>query len=109
MAVNPVAFSGMIQNTHDVSSVKTQADQRPLVQQDLVANATRVEARQSTQQVADTPESAKDTFDPSEGGDGTGYEGNKNRKKKQGEKEKKPVVHGVVKQKNGRISFDASV
>lgn len=109
MAVNPVAFHGMIQNTHDLSSNKTQADQRPVIQQDQAALTVQQDARASTQQVGNTQQSAQDTFDPSEGGDGTGYEGNKNKKKKNEGKDKKPIKDGIVTQKNSRMSFDASI
>lgn len=107
MAVRPVEFTGMIQNTHEVSANRTNDMHRPMNEQQQMAMQTAQQAAVSTTQVSESQQSETDSFDASDG-DGSGYEGNQNRKKK--EKEKKNIVSdGAVIKKDGRTSFEVTV
>lgn len=108
MAVRPVEFQGMIQNTHELSQARNAEQQRPHIQQDqaMLANHQNVQTQATT--VSESKQSATDTFDSSEG-DGTGYMGNRgNRNKKEKEKKKK-VLDGAIIKKNNYGSFNAEV
>ena len=108
MAVRPVEFTGMIQNTHGASANRATEQNRPQVQQEQTAISNQQQAAVSTTQVSESEASAQDSFDPQDGGDGTGYQGNKNKKNKEKEK-KKMVSDGVVRVKSKHSSFNISV
>lgn len=108
--VRPVEFQGMIQNTHEPALQRREESQRPLNQQMQAASENTRQTELSRTQVSSSEESGKDTFDPERGGDGTGYSGNRGRKKEDKEKEKKgPVGDGVIRAKNKPGSFSVTV
>lgn len=109
MAVRPVEFQGMIQNTQELSSLRSNEQQRPLIQQENAATANQQAVETSNQQVGESEQSGENKFDPSRGGDGTGYAGNRGGKK-DGEKKKAAAKpEGVVRIKNGHKSFEVTV
>lgn len=108
MSVRPIEFSGMIQNTHEVTTNRNNELQKPMVQQEQVSVANQQAAELSLSQVAGSEESSRQTFNPEDGGDGSGYQGNRNKTKKEAqEKKKKPEGKIVMKGQQG--GFNATV
>ena len=108
MAIRPIEFTGMIQNTTEISHTKAVEQHRPQEEQEQAAMYNAHRSAVSTSQVSDTKETAKDKFDPSHGGDGTGYRKEGDKKKKDKGK-KKGGPDGEVKLRDKRITFDTSV
>lgn len=106
MAIRPVEFQGMIQNTQEISQNRNTEQQRPMIQQDQVANQNQQQVQLARSQVSESEQSEKNNM-ADNGGDGTGYEGNRGNKREK--KEKKKVSEGMVRIKNAPKSFDASV
>lgn len=112
MAVRPVEFQGMIQNTHEPALQRKEEQQRPLNQQMQAAQENTRQTELSRTQISGSEESERDKFDPERGGDGTGYAGNRGKKKEDKEKEKEkkgPIGDGVVRIKNKPGSFSVSI
>lgn len=110
MAVRPVEFQGMIQNTFEPTANKSNEMQRPMAQQDQINTANQQAASLSTTQVGESEQSSENNFDPSRGGDGSGYTGNRDRKKNEEEKKKKVAVpEGSIRVKSKIPSFEAKV
>ncbi len=107
MSIRPIEFTGMIQNTTEISHTKAVEQHRPQAEQEQAAMYNAQRTAVSASQVSNTKETAKDKFDPSRGGDGTGYKKDGDKKKK--DKEKKAGFDGAVKLRDGRTTFDTSV
>ena len=108
MSIRPVDFNGMIQNTHEVGNMKSQENQKPVIQQENVAVTIQRETNQVSRQVNDNSHTSEEEFRfEDKDGDGTGYEGNKNHKKKE------HTAHlesdGSVSIKNDHGSFDIKI
>ncbi len=107
MSIRPIDFNGMVQNTSELSVTHGQEEQKPVVQQDLVTVEIKHQADTSTTTIKEQENVAENDSD-AEGGDGTGYQGNRNRKGgKPSHKEK--MSDGSVRVKSGHPSFDISV
>ncbi len=105
MSIRPVDFNGMIQNTHEVSTAKTQEDQKPVVQQQNIQSEFVKEEMHAQQQVGETEESRQEAFRYGDKkGDGSGYE-----KKEQKKKKKKESDDGKVFVKGKYHSFDVKI
>lgn len=107
MSIRPIDFNGMVQNTSELSTTKAQDDAKPLVQQDFATTEMKQEAEAVTTTVQEHDNVAENDSD-AEGGDGTGYEGNKNRKKNPKKKTEK-MGDGSVKVKSKHPSFNITV
>lgn len=111
MSVRPIQFNGMIQNTHEVASTRTQENNKGEMQQ---VNAS-VEMTRQDEQKATTVKSKDDadgseyTFDRE--GDGKGYEGNKKKKEenKDGKVAKTTSKDGAVFVKHAVSSFSTTI
>ena len=107
MSIRPIDFNGMVQNTSELSTTKSQEEQKPLVQQDFATTVTKQEAEQSTTTVQEYDNVAENESD-AEGGDGTGYQGNQNRKHNPPKKSQK-MGDGSVKVKPKHPTFNMTV
>ena len=107
MSIRPIDFNGMVQNTSELSVTHTQEEQKPVVQQDFVTVEIKQESEVSTTTIKEQDNVAENDSD-AEGGDGTGYQGNRNRKgEKKSPKEKMP--DGSVRVKSDHPSFNMTV
>lgn len=107
MTIRPVDLNGMLQNTHEVSTIKNNEDQKPIVQQQNIGVLVSQQTREAGSKVQQADESAREDFRYDEReGDGSGYQGQKNKKKKQNKKENSD---GQVMVKNARKSFDIKI
>ena len=106
MSIRPIDFNGMIQNTNNVHQAKAQDDSKAVLQQsNLMIQGEEREAEQNTQ-VQRRDDASKEQFNPNEGGDGTGYQGNQGRK----QKKDKVVKKDVIRKKNEyRGSLDIKI
>ncbi|MCR4673820.1 MAG: hypothetical protein K5675_02325 [Lachnospiraceae bacterium] len=107
MSIRPIDLNGMVQNTSELSTTKSQEDQKPLVQQDFATTEMKQEAEVSTTTIREQDNVAENDTD-AEGGDGTGYEGNRNRKQTPKKKTEK-MGDGSVKVKPKHPHFNMSV
>ncbi|MBR1391982.1 MAG: hypothetical protein IJ567_11205 [Lachnospiraceae bacterium] len=103
MSIRPVDFNGMIQRTQDVGTIKQQEDHKPLIdQQNIQIEVEREEYRHSEQvQSKDNADGKENNLD-AKNGDGSGYQGNKKKKKKSG-------PEGGVFRKNRSQGFDMKI
>lgn len=83
MSIRPVDFNGMIQQTHDVSTMKQNEDNRPLVQQhNIQLQEQQQEERVQNQiQRSDPKREEEYRYDQKKHGDNR-YGGNKQKKRK---------------------------
>jgi hypothetical protein len=107
MSIRPIDFNGMVQNTSELSVTHGQEEQKPVVQQEFVAVEIKHQAETSTTTVKEQENVAENESD-AEGGDGTGYQGNRNRKGNKSSKKEK-MSDGSVRVKSSHPSFDMSV
>lgn len=83
MSVRPVDFNGMIQRTNDVSQMKTQEDQKPMVDQQMIQHQVSAREQQILHQVVQSNESSQmdNHADAREEGKGKYYKNESSRKK----------------------------
>lgn len=88
MSIRPVDFNGMIQRTQDVSTLKQNEDNRPVVEQQTIFSQEMKKAEQNLHQVvhAREKENAGYRYDAKEKGNGR-YE--KEERKKKDKKQQK--------------------
>ncbi len=108
MSIRPVEFNGMIQQTHDVSTMKQNEDNRPMVQQQNIQFQEQQQEQrvQSQIQRADQKKDEEYRYDRKERGKG-GYGGSKQKGKQK--KEDEPVEDGKVIFKGHSSSFDMKI
>lgn len=106
MSIRPVDLNGMIQRTQDVSTVKQQQDNKPVVEQQVILSHETKQTERRLQQVNQAQEKENDgyRYDAKEKGNGH-YEGNGSKKKnaKKGQKGEKVI------QKNQSFGFDIKI
>lgn len=106
MSIRPVDFRGMIQNSQEISNVKANEDNKPLVHQQNIQTTVAKEAQQQSSTVRDMEETRQQEYDYEEGdGRQSGYGRNSKEKKK---KQKKKMGDGAVIKKE-RPSFDMKI
>lgn len=107
MSVKPLVMNGMIQSTQDISAMKQNEDNKPIVQQQNIQIHQRQQEEHLQQQVQKSQESEREEYryDAREKGNNN-YEGN-SRKKKQHKKETEE--DGKVIFKGQGSSFDVKV
>lgn len=100
MSIRPVDFNGMMQRTQDVSTIKQNQDNRPVVEQQTIQAEQVKQEQQLSQKVIKAKEKENDAYryDAKEKGNGS-YEqsGDKKQKKKQKNEDKvmiKGQTHG---------------
>ena len=107
MSIRPIDFNGMVQNTSELSVTHTQEEQKPVVQQDFVTVEIKQESEVSTTTIKEQDNVAENDSD-AEGGDGTGYQANRNKKgSKSSRKAKMP--DGSVRVKSSHPSFNMTI
>ncbi|MCR4610866.1 MAG: hypothetical protein K5644_03095 [Lachnospiraceae bacterium] len=105
MSLSPINFNGMIQNTAEVGNIKAQEDARPEVNQSNMQAVFNQEEEHESRSVNQLEEKTNQ-YDLGDGKGNGGYQGGKKKKKKREEEKKSD---GVVKKKDGHVSFDMSV
>lgn len=103
MAVGPVTLNGMIPRTQDVSALKQNEDNKPLVEQQNIQVQLKHQEDRQLKQVnhADDANQQKKKYDAKEKGSNE-YHGQQKKKKKQDEKNKV-----IYKQESG--CFDMKI
>ncbi len=109
MTIRPVVLNGMIQRTDDVSVIKHQEDQKPIVDQQNIQVQVRKEEQQMTQSVRDASESElmDQRYDAREEGKGK-YQKRGGKKNSQKSKVSTISEDKVIKKNQGG-SFDMKV
>ena len=108
MSIRPVDFNGMIQRTQDVSTLKQNEDNRPVVEQQTIFSQEMKKVEQNLHQVvhAREKENAGYRYDAKEKGNNE-YEGESGRHKKRREEE--PENEGKVILKGQGSHFDIKI
>ena len=106
MSVRPIDFNGMVQNTSELANTRVNEEQKPLIQQDVVSVEIQQESEVSTTTIHEQSNIEENDTD-AEGGDGTGYQGN--RQRKQNARKKDKMGDGTVKVKSDHPHFNMSV
>lgn len=101
MAVGPVTLNGMIPRTQDVSALKQNEDNKPLVEQQNIQVQLKHQEDRQLKQVnhADDANQQKKKYDAKEKGSNE-YHGQQKKKEKQDEKNKV-----IYKQESGRFDM----
>ena len=101
MAVGPVTLNGMIPRTQDVSALKQNEDNKPLVEQQNIQVQLKHQEDRQLKQVnhADDANQQKKKYDAKEKGSNE-YHGQQKKKKKQDETNKV-----IYKQESGRFDM----
>ena len=107
MSIRPVDFNGMMQNQQNVSNVKHNEDQKPLLQQqqEFVTVAKQEEALARQVVNKDNLNREEYKFDARDGGQNE-YQDNRKKKK---EKQKEKMEDGHVRVKGMSGGFDMTV
>lgn len=106
MAIRPVEFNGMIQNTHEVSASKTHEDNKANLQQQNAQVLVQKEEQNARSTVQQMEESRQHEYDYKDGkGGGGGYD-SRGRKKKKKQQHKSD---GCVRIKSEQPSFDIKI
>lgn len=105
MAVGPVTLNGIVPRTQDMSVIKQQEDNKPLVEQHNIQSHLKAQGERHLKQVnhADDASEHKKKYDAKEKGSNQ-YEDRRNKKKKPDEKKQNTVT---LKQEIG--SFDMKI
>ena len=106
MSIRPIDFSGMIQNSQEVGNVRSQEEHRPVIEQNVITETARQEVEVSATRVQEQEDAAQSQMG-AEGGNGSGYQGNRGKKRPHQKKER--VSDGMVTVKNGHPSFDTKI
>lgn len=96
MSIRPVEFGGLLQRADNVSAVKQQEEQKPLVDQSNISFSMSKEAEEKLHQIQDMENATKLKNDTSGQGNSKNFEQEQNKKKKK-EKDSvksKKIVHG---------------
>ena len=105
MSIRPVEFSGVVQRSQDMSTVKQNEDNKPMLQQQNVQTQFAKETIHHMQQVnhANDSDNPEQKFDAKEKGSNE-YEDRRKKKKKQEEKNSGKVMPKAI-----RGGFDMKV
>lgn len=103
MAVGPVTLNGIVPRTQDMSVIKQQEDNKPLVEQQNIQTHLKTQEERQLKQVnhADDASEHKKKYDAKEKGSNE-YEGRQKKKKKPDEKQQNTVT---LKQGSGRFDM----
>lgn len=107
MSVRPIVFSGMMQNQQNISNVKQNEDQKPLLQQQQAFHSVSKRQEAVTKQVVNKENLDREEyrFDARDGSKNE-YQGKQNRKKA---KQKEKMDDGHVRVKGMSGGFDMTV
>ena len=107
MSVRPVDFNGMMQNQQNVSSVKQNEDQRPLLQQQQAYQTVTKQEEAGARQVVNKENLDKEEY-KFDARDGSKNEYQNNQRKKK-EKQKEKMEDGHVRIKGMSGGFDMTI
>ncbi len=104
MSIRPVEFNGMIQRTQDVSTMKQNEDNKPVMEQQNIQTQFSKETVRHMQQVthADDAENPKKRYDAKEKGSNE-YVNQQKQKKKEKKKDGKVIA------KSTSVGFDIKI
>lgn len=104
MSIRPVDLSGMLQRTHDVTTLKQNEDNKPIVQQHFLHAEQMKQEQKMAQQVTKAEEKDNDNYryDAKEKGNNQ-YEGSQDKQKKKKENDGKVIIKGQ------RPGFDVKI
>ena len=107
MSVRPVDFNGMMQSQQNVSNVKQNEDQRPILQQQQAFQTVVKQEEASARQVVNKNDLSREEykFDARDGNKNE-YQNNQRKKK---EKQKEKMEDGHVRIKGMSGGFDMTV
>lgn len=111
MSISPVVLNGMTQRTQDISNLKQQEDNKPIVQQHNLSVQQEKQTDKLTHQVKDPEEKENEgyRYDAKEKGNNQ-YEGNgKPKRKNSKESEKEHSKDGKVIFKGQSSSIDIKI
>ena len=107
MSIRPVDFNGMMQNQQNVSNVKQNEDQKPILQQQQAFQTVTKQEEASARQVVNKEDLDKEEY-KFDARDGSNNKYQDNRKKRQG-KQKEKMEDGHVRIKGMSGGFDMTV
>ena len=107
MSIRPVDFNGMMQNQQNVSNVKQNEDQKPILQQQQAFQAVMKQEEASARQVVNKGNLDKEEY-KFDARDGSKNE-YQNQRKKQKAKQKEKMEDGHVRIKGMSGGFDMTV
>lgn len=107
MSIRPVDFNGMMQNQQNVSNVKQNEDQKPILQQQQAFQAMTKQEEASARQVVNKENLDKEEY-KFDARDGSKNEYQDNRKKQKA-KQKEKMEDGHVRIKGMSGGFDMTV
>lgn len=107
MSIRPVDFNGMMQNQQNVSNVKHNEDQKPVLQQQQAFATVAKQEEASARQVINKDDLNKEDY-KFDARDGSNNEYQDNRKKKK-PKQKEKMEDGHVRIKGMSGGFDMTV
>ena len=105
MSITPLGFHAMIQRTNDVSIIKQNEDNRPVMEQQSIQTQQAKQEHALTHKVAKPEEKDNENYryDAKEKGNGS-YQGQEQKKKK-GQKEAKDTGKVVLKGQTSRFDI----
>ena len=107
MSIRPVDFNGMMQNQQNVSNVKQNEDQKPILQQQQAFQAVTKQEEAAARQVVNKENLDKEEY-KFDARDGSKNE-YQNHRKKQKAKQKEKMEDGHVRMKGMSGGFDIKV
>ena len=107
MSIRPVDFNGMMQNQQNVSNVKQNEDQRPILQQQQASQTVIKQEEASARQVVNKNDLSREEY-KFDARDGSKNEYQDNRKKQKA-KQKEKMEDGHVRMKGMSGGFDIKV
>ena len=107
MSIRPVDFNGMMQNQQNVSNVKQNEDQKPVLQQQQAFQAVTKQEEAAARQVVNKENLDKEEY-KFDARDGSKNEYQNNQRKKK-EKQKEKMEDGHVRIKGMSGGFDMTV
>lgn len=105
MSIRPIDFNGMVQRTQDVSTMKQNADNKPVFEQQVLVNKMQKDTQLNMKQVnhGEDAQNHQKKYDAREKGSNE-YEGSHNERGKKEEKKE-----GKVVKKAAYGSFDIKI
>ncbi|MCF0143460.1 MAG: hypothetical protein HUJ75_08805 [Parasporobacterium sp.] len=107
MSIRPVEFNGIIQNSHEISQTRTAEEHKPVLHQANISVEVDKNRDQKMRSVNDPNKSEQQEYRYDRQGNGSGYQGNQGKKKKDEGKPKEELRSGVILK--GTSSFDMKI
>ena len=107
MSIRPVEFNGIIQNSHEISQTRTAEDHKPMLHQANISAEVDKNKDQRMRSVNDPDKSQQQEYRYDRQGNGSGYQGNQGKKKKDDNMPREDIKSGVILK--GTSSFDMKI